>query len=160
MCFRVANLALGVMALLGPIAHVLELPNKLSLDAALWLGVQSHLYRGWGPFLGGPAEVGALATSLCLAYVRRHRSTILWPTVIACIGYSSMLAVFFSLNAPVNSAVSSWTPATIPPDWSSYRMRWEIGHALAAVFSIISLAALLLAYRTEQLRRPTILTPS
>jgi hypothetical protein len=44
-------------------AHVLELPNKLALDGGLWLAVQQHLYRGWGPFLGGPAEIGALVTA-------------------------------------------------------------------------------------------------
>jgi hypothetical protein len=43
---------------------VLELPDKLA--------VQQHLHRGWGPFLGGPAELGALVTSGMLAV--RHRS--------------------------------------------------------------------------------------
>ena len=70
--FPWANLALGTAAAAAPIAHVLELPNKLSLDKDLWLAVQQHLYRGWGPFLGGPAEIGALATSLLLAYLRRR----------------------------------------------------------------------------------------
>ena len=60
---RSINLTLAVVA---PLAHVLELPNKLALDAPLWLAVQQHLYRGWGLFLGGPAEIGALATALAL----------------------------------------------------------------------------------------------
>jgi hypothetical protein len=30
------------------VAHVMELPNKLSLDGPLWLAVQQNLYRGWG----------------------------------------------------------------------------------------------------------------
>ncbi|HEX4259687.1 MAG TPA: hypothetical protein VHY76_01170 [Acetobacteraceae bacterium] len=147
---RLANLALGVLAMLAPIAHVLELPNKIALDATLWLAVQKHLYRGWGPFLGGPAEVGALTTSLCLATLRWQRSVVLWPTLIACIGYAGMLAAFFTLNAPVNVSVSSWTPASVPSDWSSYRARWETGHAVAALLSVISLAALAWAWRTER----------
>lgn len=69
---RRVNLALGVLAMLAPIAHVLELPNKFALDGRLWLSVQQTLYRGWGPFLGGPAEIGALATSLILACLRRR----------------------------------------------------------------------------------------
>jgi hypothetical protein len=44
---------LAILAALPPLAHVLELPNKLALDGELWLAVQQHLYRGWGPFLGG-----------------------------------------------------------------------------------------------------------
>ena len=54
-----------------------------------------------------------------------------------------MMAVFFALNAPVNAALASWTPATLPADWANYRLRWESGHAMAALFSIISLMAVL-----------------
>jgi hypothetical protein len=80
------GLALAVLTLLAPTAHVLELPNKLSLDADLWLAVQQHLYRGWGPFLVGPAEIGALTVSLVLVYLRRHNRGAMRPTLIAAIG--------------------------------------------------------------------------
>lgn len=139
-----ANLAFSILAVLAPMAHLLELPNKLALDGELWLAVQQHLYRGWGPFLGGPAETGALATSVLIAF--QHRSSrILWPMLVACTGYVGMLAVFFTLNSPANAAVASWTPATLPADWASYRLRWELGHAIAALFSVISLAAVVRA---------------
>ena len=70
-----ANLVLAVLATLAPIAHVLEMPNKLALDAPLWLAVQQNLYRGWGPFVGGPIEILALATTLGLLIARRHDLT-------------------------------------------------------------------------------------
>jgi hypothetical protein len=147
---RRINLALAVLAVLPPVAHVLELPNKLALDGPLWLAVQQNLYRGWGPFLGGPAEIGALATSLALAFLRRRSGKLLRPTLLACVGYAAMLATLFVLNAPVNAAVANWTPATLPADWPSYRLRWEVGHALAALFAAIGLAALLRAYAGER----------
>jgi hypothetical protein len=62
-CVRRVNLFFAIAAVLPPIAHVMELPNKLQIDGTLWLAVQQHLYRGWGPFIGGPADVGALVTS-------------------------------------------------------------------------------------------------
>ncbi len=43
---RGANLACASAAVLAPMAHLLELPNKLALDGPLWLAVQQHLYRG------------------------------------------------------------------------------------------------------------------
>ncbi len=139
-----ANLAFAILAVLAPMAHLLELPNKLALNGELWLAVQQHLYRGWGPFLGGPTEIGALATSVLIAF--QHRSSrALGPMLVACIGYAGMLVVFFTLNSPVNTALASWTPATLPADWASYRLRWEIGHAMAALFSVISLAAVMRA---------------
>lgn len=88
-------------------AHALELPNKLSLGANLWLAVQQHLYRGWGPFLGGPAEIGALTVSLILAYMRRRNRVAAGLTLIAAIGYAGMVAAFFVLNSPVNEAVAT-----------------------------------------------------
>jgi hypothetical protein len=146
-----ANLVLSLLAVLAPMAHVLELPNKLSLDGELWLAVQQNLYRGWGPFLGGPVEIGALATSLFLALQRRRIGAESWPMLIASLGYAGMLVAFFALNLPVNMAITSWTPATLPPDWTSYRMRWEIGHALAALLSVISLAAVIQASKRPRL---------
>lgn len=138
------NLALAVAAVLTPTAHVLELPNKLALPGELWLAVQQQLYRGWGPVLGAPTELGALATSGVLAI--RHRSSAAARLFLAaCLGYLGMLAAFFLLNAPVNAALSSWVPVTLPADWARYRLRWEVGHAAAAVLAWISLAALVRA---------------
>ena len=147
---RVVNLVFAVWATLTPLAHVLELPNKLALDGTLWLAVQQHLYRGWGPFLGAPVEIGALITSLSLLFARRERTPELWLTIVAVAAYGVMLTTFFVLNAPVNDAVNGWTPASLPNDWPAYRMRWEIGHALAALMAIIGLAALLRAYVVER----------
>jgi hypothetical protein len=140
------NLAFAVWATLVPIAHVLELPNKLALDAPLWLAIQQHLYRGWGPFLGGPAEIGSLLTSAWLAVLRRWSGPLLRPTLLACACYAGMSAAFFALNASVNAAVAAWTAGTFPPDWPAYRARWEAGHATAAALSVIALAALSTAY--------------
>jgi hypothetical protein len=149
---RWLNLALAVLTVLAPTAHVLELPNKLALDANLWLAVQQHLYRSWGPLLGGSTEIGALVTSLILAYARRRSKTVLWPTLISLAGYACMIAIFFVLNLPVNTAVASWTATTLPPNWADFRLRWEAGHAFAFLLSLISLAALIRALAKERQR--------
>ena len=157
---RYINLGFAVFVVLAPVAHVLELPNKLALDAALWLAVQQHLYRGWGPFLGGPTEIGALLTTIWLVYLRRRSSTVLAATGLASAGYVGMLAAFFVLNKPVNAAVSSWTPTGLPLDWAAYRTRWEAGHAIAALLSVVSLAALVWAYVKERQVRSSTLVPT
>ena len=157
---RYINLGFAVLVVLAPIAHVLELPNKLALDAVLWLAVQQHLYRGWGPFLGGPTEIGALLTTIWLVYLRRRSSTVLAATALASAGYAGMLAAFFLLNKPVNVAVVSWTPTSLPLDWAAYRARWEAGHAIAALLSVVSLAALVWAFVKEQQARSSTLVPA
>jgi hypothetical protein len=130
-------------------AHVLELPNKLALDGGLWLAVQQHLYRGWGPFLGGPAEIGALMTTSALLYVRRSDRRTRRLTAIATMAYGAMLVAFFVFNALVNEAVRGWAPTMLPSDWPAYLVRWEAGHALAALMAVVGLVAMIRAYFVE-----------
>lgn len=129
-------------------AHVLELPNKFSLDGPLWLAVQQNLYRGWGAFVG-PFEVTAIVATWVLSFLVRRRRPVLRLTLLAALLLSAALAAFFALNAPVNAAFAAWTPATLPPDWPGYRLRWETGHALSFVFVLIAFIALLRALFLE-----------
>jgi Domain of unknown function (DUF1772) len=145
------NLVLAFVATLPPLAHLLELPNKVGLDGPTWLAVQQHLYRGWGPLLGAPAEIGALATTLVLLIVRRTNGKTRRLMFVAVLSYAAMIATFFVLNAPVNEALARWTPASLPDDWQSYRARWETGHAIAALLSLVGLGALVRARFIEAL---------
>jgi hypothetical protein len=146
---RWANLAFAILATWSPLAHLLELPNKLELSGVLWLATQQQLYRGWGPFVGGPAEILALLTSLFLLARRWRDRAARSFTAIAAIAYAGMMAAFFLANDPVNKAVSHWRPETLPHDWQAYRLQWETGHAVAAVLSIIALGALIRAWFLE-----------
>ena len=134
-------LLIGFLACLAPMAHLLELPNKLRLNGPLWLAVQQNLYNGWGPVIGAPTEICGLIISLVLLAANRRRQRLALLFGLAAVFYFGMLLTFFLLNAPVNEAVNTWTPATLPADWASYRLRWETGHALAAMFALLGLAA-------------------
>jgi uncharacterized membrane protein len=129
------------------------LPNKLQLDGSLWLAVQQHLYRGWGPILGGPLEILALITTVLLLAARRGEPPTRALTAVALAAEVAALVIFFIFNAPVNQAVAGWTAASLPADWPAYRLRWEAGHALAALASVIALATLVRAALIETRRR-------
>ena len=146
---RGLSLLVAAFAITAPMAHVLELPNKLALDGSLWLAVQQRLYRGWGPVFG-PVEIAALALALALVAARRRNRPALRWTIAAALAYTAMVAVFLALNDPVNKAVARWTADSLPPDWSQYRLEWEIGHALAAALSIVAVAALMGAWRRDE----------
>jgi hypothetical protein len=85
----------------------LELPSKLTLDGPLWVAIQQRLYRGWGPVIGGPVEVAALATTLALLIIRRGRCETGLFTLAAALAYCGMIVTFFVFNNPVNSAVNT-----------------------------------------------------
>src|SRR5579859_1374201 len=138
---RWVALLTAFLACLAPMAHLLELPNKFHLDSPMWLAVQQNLYRGWGPFIGAPTEMGGLILSLVLLAINRVSAQPALFFGLAAVAYGGMLLSFLLLNAPVNEAVNRWTPA--PSRWigPGYRLRWEIGHVLASLFALSGLAA-------------------
>jgi len=136
-------------------AHVLELPNKLAIDGPLWLAVQQNLYRGWGPFLA-PFELVAIASAWLLAWMSRGSRRLFVPSAFAAACISVALLVFFAVIAPVNDSFAGWTAATLPSDWTAYRLRWELGHALHFALVLCAFVALL---RTALLSQPFEVSP-
>ena len=145
---RTVVLIIAFLATTAPIAHLLELPSKLTLDGPLWLSVQQHLYRGWG-MLYGPIEVLALVCCVALFILTRRDPEHRTAYLVAATCYISMILYFFLFNDWVNQTLSNWTAATLPANWSEYRLKWETGHALAALFSLIAFVTLLQARLRE-----------
>ena len=75
LALRTANLIIAFIATTAPIAHLLEMISKLTLDGPLWLGVQQHLYRGWGEVFGAVEIVAFLSTLALLLLTWRDRSS-------------------------------------------------------------------------------------
>jgi hypothetical protein len=160
---RWISVASTCVPLAAAAAHVLELPNKLTLDGPLWLVVQQQLYRNWGTIIG-PFEVIAVLSTWGLVFVMRDRPPIRALATIAALCLTAMIAVFFALNAPVNAAVAQWSADALPADWHTYRLRWEIGHAVAFLLGLTALLALVRAayldaveaQRQPKARRPVV----
>jgi hypothetical protein len=145
---RFFSLLLVALTLGMTFCHVMEAPGKLRLDGATWLTVQHNLYVGFGT-LGAAIELLAILLTWVVAVQVRHRRLALTWTVAAGLCVTAGLAVWFALVAPVNAALSDWTPATLPPDWHIYRDRWEIGHAIHAALFAIGFGALAIALLAE-----------
>jgi len=82
LALRTANLIIAFIATTAPIAHALEMISKLTLDGPLWLGVQQHLYRGWGRYLGRRGYSLPLNARLTTTHVARSFTP-------ACLSHSS-----------------------------------------------------------------------
>ena len=50
----------------------------------------------------------------------------------------------------MNEALNGWTAATLPTNWSTYRLRWELGHAFAAALAVVAFVALMRQWKREQ----------
>jgi hypothetical protein len=130
-----------VVALLGPAAHVLEIPGKLRLAPEAWLTVQQNLYAAFPVigalgYVGAPLVVGAFAWSV--RGTAEARAAWIAAGLVAVALVAWMLIV-----SPVNGRIAAATPATLPPDWTAWRMRWETGHAVAALLVVVALVVLL-----------------
>jgi hypothetical protein len=84
--WRFLTLLLAALALTAESAHVLELPQKMAYDAAMYAAVNGSLYR-WFAIVGGTWQVGSIAMALVLAWLVRgggRHSAGPWPGRWGC----------------------------------------------------------------------------
>ena len=145
---RFVSLLLVALTLGMTFCHVMEIPGKLRLEGPDWLTVQHNLYVAFG-VVGAAIEVLAiLLTWVLVLQVRGRRPAFYWTLGAAgCI--TAGLIVWFMLVAPMNAALSGWTPDTLPADWTGYRNQWEAGHAVHAALFGLGFSALVIALLAE-----------
>lgn len=145
---RFLSLLLVALTLGMTFCHVMEIPGKLRLEGAVWLTVQQNLYVAFG-VVGAAIEVlSILLTWVVVVQVRSRRPAVYW-TVGAALCVTLGLLAWAVLVAPMNAALSGWTPATLPADWTRYRNQWEIGHAMHAALFGLGFSALVIALLVE-----------
>lgn len=128
--------------------HLLQLPPRMSYDAALWRNTQS-MYALFGPPIGAIIESGAWVSAVVLAIlVRRRRPALRW-SVIGALCFVLAQVAWWLFVFPVNQQMGNWTPETMPPDWMGWRAQWEYTHAVRAFLQIGGLAALLVSVLVE-----------
>jgi hypothetical protein len=125
-------------------AHVLEIAGKLRLGARDWLTVQQNLYGAFGT-IGAACEILAIAFTWLTVRQRPAGTPEARYTWAAAIAASAGLVAWAMIVAPMNTVLSAWTPASIPPDWTRVRNRWELGHATQAVLYLTAFVALAIA---------------
>lgn len=126
-------------------AHTLELPRKLQFSAQLWTTLNQRLYEYFA-VVGGALEVVTvlMLAMLAVAELRRSRSR-RWAVLVAAGCFAAALVVYFMVVQPANDQIASWSPASVPSDWTTWRDRWEFGHAFRFGLMLIGFAALVAA---------------
>lgn len=134
------SLLFAALALVPPMAHLLELPRKICLPRDEYLMVQ-RLYRGWAML--GPVIVVALLSTGSLAVAVRHDGVALAFALTGCLCTGATQVVFWTYTYPVNRATANWTVAT--ENWSTMRRRWEYSHAASALLALLALVGVILS---------------
>jgi hypothetical protein len=136
-----ASLLLVSLSLVPAGAHLFVLPNKIGMNASDYL-IAQQLYRGWAYL--GLLIFGAIVSTLILAYEVRHARALFMPALVSLAFLAASQLVFWTMNFPANQQTHNWV--TLPDNWESLRLRWEIGHALSAAFIFAALIALLAVF--------------
>lgn len=138
---RIATLLLAALAMGMKLAHALELLPKLQWDAALYLQVQSSLYRVFG-VLGPLFELGALACVAVQARLLRGKND--RPYVLVSLGAISLSVLDFAVFVrQANVHLQAWAATGVrPEDWEHWRAQWQYGQTASFVLHFVSLWAL------------------
>ena len=91
--------------------------------------------------LGGPMAVLMPATLVSAALVlpilyRLHQRGSFYFVLVGAALLVVALVITLRVNVPIDDAIAGWTQATLPPDWTSIRNRWEVYHAARTFISL------------------------
>jgi hypothetical protein len=147
--WRLLTIMLVALSMGTALCHLLEMPAKLRYEGGTWLMLLHTLYPPAFGTLGASFEVGAVLAAVVLAFLVRHRRPAFGWTLLGAICIVAADAAFWLWVAPVNAAMASLTPQTLPADWTSLRNQWEYTHAGRAVLQIAALAFLVCSVLVE-----------
>jgi hypothetical protein len=160
--WRFLTIMLVAIALSAALAHLMELPGKMSYDGPLYVKLHRTLYPTFGQTAGW-AEGVALLSVIGLAWAVRNRAGAFPLTATAAACQLAAMAVFLVFVLPANRTMASWPLEAIPTGWERWRNQWEYGHAARALLELVALAALVLSVVREtpaEVRRAAEAQPS
>src|SRR5262249_46711026 len=125
--WRFATLLFAALSLTMESAHVLELPQKLRYDAAMYAAVNTTLYRAVAS-VGGVYQVGSIILAIVLTAIVRGRGPTFGWTLAGAILLTAAFGVWLAVVQPANIQVADailQAPASVPSLWMRLQLRWE-----------------------------------
>jgi hypothetical protein len=147
--WRLVAILFTALSLAPALAHLLEMPAKLGYEGLFWLEVQQTLYGPGFGTVGAFCEVAAVVTTVVLAFLVRGRGPAFGWTALAALCMVAAHASFWIWIAPVNAAIASLSPETLPANWTALRTQWETTHAARAILEGFALGALVFSLLVE-----------
>jgi hypothetical protein len=144
---RFVGILLAALTLGLGFCRLMQLPSRLGWDQYLWVGstVQGGLYAAFGS-VGAVIFVATVIALALLAYfTREHGRPGSGLALAAALLFALAFVLWWVLIYPVNVELAKWVNGPVPDDWTSYRSRWEWGHAVIALTELSGFAALIVA---------------
>ncbi|MDV2997074.1 MAG: hypothetical protein N4J56_006779 [Chroococcidiopsis sp. SAG 2025] len=114
--WRFITLILSALVTGIALCHALELPAKMQYSASQYIAIQNSLYVAFGPpNIGAFIEFAAPVAAIGLAILVRKRHPAFGLTLVAiALMLLAFPVIFFAFTEPVNVAIRSATPESIP----------------------------------------------
>jgi hypothetical protein len=123
-------------------SHLLQRGPKKTLPPAQFLAVQQVLIRNYGPVVGG-LELAALVATLAMGIVGWNQATVRTLAILASACLLAMVMIWAVWINPINKTVNSWTPESIPSEWTRFRDRWHALHTIRLLLAATGFAAVI-----------------
>lgn len=131
------SLLFSALALGTTFAHVLELPQKLSVPIELYTVINATLYK-WFALAGGPICLLAVFFSFWLVRINFLSGLRTLSFLYAALLHAGWFASWLSLVQPVNTLIKQAMSAhqTVVDVWAEHLWRWEGGHLLGFILHL------------------------
>jgi hypothetical protein len=141
---RFVAILLAALTLGLSFCHLMQLPSRLGWDQYLWVGstVQGGLYAMFGSVGAALFIATVIVLGLLAFFLREHGRPGYALTLAAALLFVLALVLWGVLVYPVNVELAKWVNGPVPADWTSYRARWEWGHAVIACVELLGFAVL------------------
>ena len=145
--WRFVTVLLAALALTMTSAHVLEWPQKMRYDPAMYAAVNTTLYRYFA-IVGGVYQIGGiLAAVIMTVLLRRRPITFRWAlagTLLLVLAFISWLLLVQPVNREIAAALEN-SPNIVPSLWLRLRNRWEYGHMVGFAIHLLGFCAVVVS---------------
>ena len=126
-------------------AHLWDLPARVAMTASNWVYAMNMdepiLNASAGPLL----QVATVGAAFVLLGMVRDDGKAFWWSLSAAMTLLVAFIVWWAFIYPVDTRLNNITPASIPMNWESLRMRWESAQVVRAALAITALCTLVIS---------------
>ena len=126
-------------------AHLWDLPARVAMTASNWVYAMNMdepiLNASAGPLL----QVATVGAAFVLLGMVRDDGKAFWWSLSAAMTLLVAFIVWWAFIYPVEMRLNNITPASIPMNWESLRMRWESAQVVRAALAITALCTLVIS---------------
>ena len=126
-------------------AHLWDLPARVAMTASNWLYAMKMdepiLNASAGPLL----QIATVGAAFVLLGMVRDDGKAFWWSLSAAMTLLVAFIVWWAFIYPVEMRLNNITPASIPMNWESLRMRWESAQVVRAALAITALCTLVIS---------------